>query len=63
MQADLEISTADGSSLREQLQQVKGELKEAHSRNQEVSTQLKKSQDEVCLLKNAFHECTYYKQK
>lgn len=55
MQADLEISTADGSSLREQLQQVKGELKEAHSRDKEISTQLQKSQDEVCLPKNAFH--------
>ena len=43
------------SSLREQLQQVEGELKEAHSRNIEISTQLQRSQDEVCLLTNAFH--------
>ena len=41
---------AERSSLREQLQQVEGELKEAHSRNHEISTQLQRNQDEVCLL-------------
>lgn len=46
---------AERSSLREQLQQVEGELKEAYSRNHEISTQLQRNQDEVCLLTKAFH--------
>lgn len=45
---------AERSSLREQLQQVEGELKEVHSRNIEISTQLQRNKDEVCLLTNAF---------